>query len=180
MPGDLPFGIRVIASWDLPPLDRRVGRPNRKRTCRLYTEEGLQVRTEKRRKLPRRDRIAPQVPERPMQRWSLDFVSDRLADRRRFWVLNRRLMPFVSFDMISYAPGLSSLHAWRFALATLAGIIPASFLLAHFGGEAVSGDLGRATWAVLGLGLVTGAPLLGAAMRRRPEGDTHEQYRKGA
>lgn len=61
---------------------------NRKRTWRLYTAEGLQVRTKKRRKLPRRDRIAPQVPERPMQRWSLDFVSDQLADYRRFRVLN--------------------------------------------------------------------------------------------
>ncbi len=61
---------------------------NRKRTYRLYTEQGLQVRTKKRRKLPRRDRVAPQVPERPMQRWSLDFVSDQLADCRRFRVLN--------------------------------------------------------------------------------------------
>ena len=84
-------------------------------------------------------------------------------------VLASRLMPFVSFDMISYAAGLSRLHAWRFALATLAGIIPASFLLAHFGGEAVSGDLGRATWAVLVLGLLTGLPLLWVAMRQKPE-----------
>ena len=84
-------------------------------------------------------------------------------------VFASRLMPFVSFDMISYAAGLSRLHAWRFALATLAGIIPASFLLAHFGGEAVSGDLGRATWAVLGLGLLTGLPLLWVAMRQKPE-----------
>lgn len=61
---------------------------NHKRTYRLYTEQGLQVRTKKRRKLPRRDRVAPQVPERPMQRWSLDFVSDQLADCRRFRVLN--------------------------------------------------------------------------------------------
>ena len=82
-------------------------------------------------------------------------------------VLASRLMPFVSFDMISYAAGLSQLHAWRFALATLAGILPASFLLAHFGGAAVSGDLGRATWAVLGLGLVTGLPLLWVAIRRK-------------
>ena len=52
------------------------------------SREGLQVRTKKRRKLPRRDRIAPQVPQRPMQRWSLDFVSDQLADCRRFRVLN--------------------------------------------------------------------------------------------
>ena len=76
-----------------------------------------------------------------------------------------RLMPFVSFDMISYAAGLSCLHAWRFALATLAGIIPASFLLAHVGIEAVSGDMSQATWTVLGLGLVTGLPLLWIAMR---------------
>ncbi|MEI4197922.1 TVP38/TMEM64 family protein [Roseovarius sp. E0-M6] len=85
-------------------------------------------------------------------------------------VFASRLMPFVSFDMISYAAGLSRLHAWRFALATLAGIIPASFLLAHFGGEAVSGDLGRTTWAVLGLGLVTGLPLLWVSTRRRDGG----------
>ena len=50
---------------------------NRKRTYRLYTEQGLQVRTKKRRKLPRRDRIAPQVPARPMQRWSLTKSSDQ-------------------------------------------------------------------------------------------------------
>ena len=41
---------------------------NPKRTYRLYTEQGLQLRTKKRRKLPRRDRVAPEVPKRPMQR----------------------------------------------------------------------------------------------------------------
>ena len=87
-------------------------------------------------------------------------------------VFGSRLLPFVSFDMISYAAGLSRLHVWRFALATLAGVIPASFLLAHFGGVAARGDIGRATWAVLGLGLFTGLPLLWVAMRRRPDKDT--------
>jgi uncharacterized membrane protein YdjX (TVP38/TMEM64 family) len=82
-------------------------------------------------------------------------------------VFASRLLPFVSFDMISYAARLSRLHAGRFALATLAGIVPASFLLAHFGGEAVSGGLGRATRAVLGLGLITGLPLLSIATRRK-------------
>ncbi|MFT4830325.1 MAG: putative membrane protein YdjX (TVP38/TMEM64 family) [Paracoccaceae bacterium] len=83
-------------------------------------------------------------------------------------VFASRLMPFVSFDMISYAAGLSCLHAWRFALATLVGIAPASFLLAHIGIEATSGDMTRATWAVLGLGLITGLPLLWIATRRKP------------
>ena len=87
-------------------------------------------------------------------------------------VFASRLMPFVSFDIISYAAGLSRLHPWRFALATLAGIIPASFVLAHFGGEAVSGDPGRTTWAVLGLGLITGLPLLWIATGRQVGKDT--------
>ncbi len=78
-----------------------------------------------------------------------------------------RLMPFISFDLVSYAAGLSALHFWRFALATLAGIIPASFLLAHFGGEVASGGMGGATtWMVLGLGLITGAPLIWAALKK--------------
>jgi uncharacterized membrane protein YdjX (TVP38/TMEM64 family) len=87
-------------------------------------------------------------------------------------VFASRLMPFVSFDIISYAAGLSRLHVWRFALATLAGIVPASFVLAHFGGVAVSGDPGRTTWAVLGLGLITGLPLLWIATRWQAGKDT--------
>ena len=42
---------------------------------------------------------------------------------------------------------------YRFALETLAGILPASFVLAHFGSLAMEGDLGTAEWIVLGLGL---------------------------
>lgn len=61
---------------------------NPKRTYRLYKAAGLQVRTKVRRKLPRRDRVVIAVPERPMQRWSLDFMSDQLADYRRFRILN--------------------------------------------------------------------------------------------
>jgi uncharacterized membrane protein YdjX (TVP38/TMEM64 family) len=83
-------------------------------------------------------------------------------------VLVSRLLPFVSFDAVSYAAGLSCLRFWRFALATLAGIVPASFLLAHFGSVAAEGDAGPATWiAALGLGAVTAAPLIWAAWRGR-------------
>ena len=61
---------------------------NAKRTYRLYCEEGLQVRRRKRRRLPRRDRLPLPVPDRPMRRWSLDFMSDQLASSRRFRILN--------------------------------------------------------------------------------------------
>lgn len=77
-----------------------------------------------------------------------------------------RLLPFVSFDAMSYAAGLSRLHLWRFGLATLAGILPASFLLAHIGSAAIDGSFGMAEWIALGLGLMTGLPLLYLALRR--------------
>jgi len=80
-------------------------------------------------------------------------------------VFASRLMPFISFDIVSYAAGLSCLHLWRFALATLAGIIPASFVLAHFGNEAVSGETSRALWAAVGLGALTLTPLVAVAVR---------------
>lgn len=106
----------------------------------------------------------------PLQRWFGDRLDSGLIGSQNALtatVFLSRLMPFVSFDLISYAAGLSCLRLWRFALATLAGIIPASFLLAHFGTTAAEGDMAASTWAVLALGLFTGAPLLWAGLRRR-------------
>lgn len=74
-------------------------------------------------------------------------------------VLVSRLLPFVSFDLVSYAAGLTLLSAWRFALATLAGIIPTSFLLAHFGSEMANGETDRFIYTALALGLITAVPL---------------------
>lgn len=83
-----------------------------------------------------------------------------------------RLLPFISFDVVSYAAGFTALAWWRFALATLAGILPASFLLAHFGGEMASGELDRILYAVLALGLLTALPLGVHYLRqRRREGE---------
>lgn len=78
-----------------------------------------------------------------------------------------RLLPFLSFDVVSYAAGLTPLRTWRFALATLAGIVPMSFLLAHFGGEFASFDTDRFLWAFLALGVMTGLPLTVMTVRRR-------------
>jgi hypothetical protein len=60
---------------------------NSKRTCRSYCEEGLQVRTKKRKKVLR-SRVPMLVPDAVNQRWSMDFVSDQLANGRRFRALN--------------------------------------------------------------------------------------------
>ncbi len=60
---------------------------NPKRTYRIYREEGLQVRTKRRKKL-NRPWIPMVVPDRVNERWSMDFVSDQLANGGRFRVLN--------------------------------------------------------------------------------------------
>lgn len=78
-----------------------------------------------------------------------------------------RLMPFVSFDAISYAAGLSALHLWRFVIATVAGIMPASFVLAHLGAAAMDGDIRGAAIVAGGLGLLTGGSLLLLALKGR-------------
>lgn len=60
---------------------------NPKRTYRIYREVGLQVRTKRRKKLIR-PRIPTLVPDSVNQRWSMDFVSDQLANGRCFRILN--------------------------------------------------------------------------------------------
>ena len=82
-------------------------------------------------------------------------------------VFSSRLLPFVSFDLVSYAAGLSNLRIWRFALATLFGIIPASFLLAHFGDQAVQGDMWRATWTAIAIGFFVLIPIVVTVFRSR-------------
>ena len=87
------------------------------------------------------------------------------------------LVSLIPSAPIALAAGAAYGHTWGAAyivvgaelgaLATLAGILPASFLLAHFGGEMATGELDRILFAVLALGLVTGVPLAVHLLRER-------------
>lgn len=62
---------------------------NHKRLWRIYAAQGLQVGPRPRKqRLPERVRQPLAVPAAPNQCWSLDFMSDALADGRRFRTLN--------------------------------------------------------------------------------------------
>ncbi|WP_149036384.1 IS3 family transposase [Aurantiacibacter atlanticus] len=61
---------------------------NRKKTQRLYREEGLAVRRRRSRRRAVGTRAPAPVLALPNQRWSLDFVHDQMASGRRFRVLN--------------------------------------------------------------------------------------------
>ena len=60
---------------------------NAERIYRLYVEEGLIVRTQKRRERAQRQRVALGCATRPNQKWSMDFVAQRLPDGRWIRVL---------------------------------------------------------------------------------------------
>lgn len=44
-----------------------------------------------------------------------------------------RLIPVFSFALISYGAGVTAIHAWRFAIATLAGMLPMTVVFAGLG-----------------------------------------------
>ena len=61
---------------------------NHKRTLRLYREAGLAVRRRKRKRIACVERQPLAKPNAPDVTWSMDFVSDALADGRRIRCLN--------------------------------------------------------------------------------------------
>lgn len=73
------FGYRRIYIL----LKREGLKINHKKVYRLYKESGLKVRKRGGRKRALGSRIAPETLCKQNQRWSLDFVSDALANGRR-------------------------------------------------------------------------------------------------
>ncbi|MEP7283506.1 MAG: VTT domain-containing protein [Rubrivivax sp.] len=107
---------------------RRVGHDG----LRCYRPGGLVHR--KQYAPPRRRRTGRWVGQDTIDRWFGDRLSVGLIGSQNSLmgiVFFSRLLPFLSFDLVSYAAGMTVLEFWRFAVATLAGIAPTSFLLAH-------------------------------------------------
>ena len=61
---------------------------NHKRVHRLYRREGLMVRRRLRKRIAAGKRVPLPLPSRANERWSVDFMSDQLADGRVFRTLN--------------------------------------------------------------------------------------------
>jgi uncharacterized membrane protein YdjX (TVP38/TMEM64 family) len=75
-------------------------------------------------------------------------------------VFAARLIPFISFDMVSYGAGITCLSFGRFALATALGVVPVCFALAAMGSGLADGGT---NWMwIVGLGgAITLTPILG-------------------
>ena len=83
---------------------------NHKKVLRLYREEGLAVARRRRKKQVAIARVPLPTPSRRTKRWSMDFISDALADGRPF-----RCLTMVD-DFTRECPAIEvahSLPAWR-------------------------------------------------------------------
>jgi hypothetical protein len=69
-------------------VEREGVHANRKRFYRVYRAAGLQVRRRSRKRLTRGERIPLVRPTAPLERWSMDFMRDTLADWRGYRTLN--------------------------------------------------------------------------------------------
>jgi putative transposase len=78
------YGYRMLHQQ----LRRKGWAINHKVVYRLYREEGLVVRRRIRKRVAAARRQQLEAPTKPDQRWSMDFVSDALADGRVFRTLN--------------------------------------------------------------------------------------------
>lgn len=54
-------------------------------------------------------------------------------------ILIARLLPFISFDIVSYAAGLTSMKFWPFFIATGVGQLPATIVYSYVGGMLTGG-----------------------------------------
>ena len=61
---------------------------NHKRVARVYKLMGLNKKKRTRKRIPARVKQPLVIPSAPDQTWSMDFMSDRLMNGRRFRVLN--------------------------------------------------------------------------------------------
>jgi len=78
-------------------------------------------------------------------------------------VFASRLIPFISFDAVSYAAGITCLSFSRFAFATFLGVVPISFALAAMGTGMAAGGTDWMWIVVLG-GAITLLPVVGKWM----------------
>ena len=79
------------------------------------------------------------VVERICTKGALASIEDFFAKYGKRCILVARLLPFISFDIVSYAAGLTAMDFWGFFLATGLGQLPACIVYSYVGGMLTGG-----------------------------------------
>ena len=86
---ELAARYRRFGAWKFHKILRREGLAvNHKRVERIYKQEGLSLRVKKRKKLKAVSRVPLPRPVRMNQRWSMDFIHDKLWEGGKFRALS--------------------------------------------------------------------------------------------
>lgn len=104
---------------------------------------------------------------RPVLEW---LGKDRSQGALMLVIFASRLVPFISFDAVSYAAGLTPLAFWRFVVATLAGVVPTAYLITTFGGFLMASESGMVTILLILLSSVTLLPIIAKLVFARRRG----------
>ena len=79
------------------------------------------------------------VVERICTKGALLSIEEFFAKYGKRCILVARLLPFISFDIVSYAAGLTAMDFWGFFLATGVGQMPACIVYSYVGGMLTGG-----------------------------------------
>ena len=79
------------------------------------------------------------VVEKLTSKAGLKQIDEFFEKHGRQSILIARLLPFISFDVVSYAAGLTSMSFWSFFIATGLGQTPATIVYSYVGGMLTGG-----------------------------------------
>lgn len=100
--------------------------------------------------------------EKMTSKLALDNIDSFFKDYGKHTILIARLLPFVSFDIVSYAAGLTSMSFWTFFWATGLGQLPATIIYSYAGGMLTGG----AKTFVLGLLILFAFSILAVLLKQ--------------
>lgn len=77
--------------------------------------------------------------EKLTSKFALESIDKFFEKYGNYAIVVARLLPFISFDIVSYAAGLTSMNFWKFFIATGIGQLPATIVYSYVGGMLVGG-----------------------------------------
>lgn len=116
------------------------------------------------------------IVEKLTSKVGLKQIDDFFDKYGRHSILIARLLPFISFDIVSYAAGLTSMKFWPFFIATGIGQLPATIIYSYVGGMLTGGARLLVTALMILFALSVFIVLLRQvfASRQKKSGDKHE------
>jgi uncharacterized membrane protein YdjX (TVP38/TMEM64 family) len=100
--------------------------------------------------------------EKLTSKYALEEIDKFFEKYGKYAILIARLLPFVSFDIVSYGAGLTSMSLGSFLIATGIGQIPATLIYSYVGGMLV----GSVKTFVFGLLIVFSLSVFGFLMKK--------------